>query len=544
MLWILLLALSLAALFYLVQPLLNAQKDTASIDDQDYLVAQLADIEADLKNGLLSEADAAAAKVEAERRVMSAQKEDAMRTGAAPETRMAVVVLIAAAPVAALALYMGIGGPAATDAPPAGVITAGVAAPGAGQATADGQSAASVGESIRQLASRLEQSPNDLEGWILLAESYAATGQFLQAASAYDRATALAPERADLLAALGETRIVANNGIVDTGALEPLEQALALDPDEPRARFYRALRTYQGGDARAALDDWIAILNAAPPGAPWVSIVADQIKTVSGEIDLDIAALDLSERARARVAGEVTPDAIEARIAAGGAPYTDWIELINAYANAGDRERAADAMARARQRYAEAPFVLRELNGLASNLGLLVTDGATRESSARGPTSDQIADAAAMSADDREAMIQNMVEGLAARLEAQPDDVEGWLMLGRSYAVLSRGAESLAAFEKAASLAPTDKEVLIAHAQAMLGQLEREGAAIDAPALARLNEIAQLDPQEPFALYFLGVAANQKGETARAAEYWRALLAQLPEGSEDANRMRAMIEGL
>ncbi len=59
-----------------------------------------------------------------------------------------------------------------------------------------------------------------------------------------------------------------------------------------------------------------------------------------------------------------------------------------------------------------------------------------RQTTARGPSDADVAAASAMSQEDRDAMVRGMVEGLAARLENQPDDLEGWLMLIRSYAVL------------------------------------------------------------------------------------------------------------
>ena len=59
-----------------------------------------------------------------------------------------------------------------------------------------------------------------------------------------------------------------------------------------------------------------------------------------------------------------------------------------------------------------------------------------------GPTEEQVAAAQGMSAGDRAAMVNAMVEQLATRLKDQPDDVEGWLRLIRSYAVLGRAEDA------------------------------------------------------------------------------------------------------
>jgi len=69
-----------------------------------------------------------------------------------------------------------------------------------------------------------------------------------------------------------------------------------------------------------------------------------------------------------------------------------------------------------REHYAGAPFVLAKFDEASGALGLEA--------------------AAEMSEDERQAMVRGMVEGLAARLETRPDDLQGWLMLIRSYAVL------------------------------------------------------------------------------------------------------------
>ena len=68
---------------------------------------------------------------------------------------------------------------------------------------------------------------------------------------------------------------------------------------------------------------------------------------------------------------------------------------------------------------------------------------------ARGPTAEDVEAAAAMTPDERMAMIGDMVDTLAARLESDPDDAEGWARLIRSYMVLGRTDEANAALAKA-----------------------------------------------------------------------------------------------
>lgn len=71
---------------------------------------------------------------------------------------------------------------------------------------------------------------------------------------------------------------------------------------------------------------------------------------------------------------------------------------------------------------------------------------------APGPTREQMQAAQEMSPEERQQMIQGMVEGLAARLEQQPDDLEGWLRLARAYAVLGEREKAISALESAEPL--------------------------------------------------------------------------------------------
>jgi cytochrome c-type biogenesis protein CcmH len=75
-----------------------------------------------------------------------------------------------------------------------------------------------------------------------------------------------------------------------------------------------------------------------------------------------------------------------------------------------------------------------------------------------GPTPDQMAAAAQMSEADRAAMVQNMVSGLAARLQKTPDDLDGWRRLAHAYAVLGQSADAARAYRQVLRLAPGDPD--------------------------------------------------------------------------------------
>lgn len=116
-----------------------------------------------------------------------------------------------------------------------------------------------------------------------------------------------------------------------------------------------------------------------------------------------------------------------------------------------------------------------------------------------------------------------MVARLARRLERKPDDLEGWLMLGRSYTALEQYPLAARAYQRADRLADgRNAEALTGWAEALtlLDENELAGRA------GRLFERAvELDPQSGKALFFAGVAAQRRGDLSLARERFAALLA-------------------
>jgi len=79
----------------------------------------------------------------------------------------------------------------------------------------------------------------------------------------------------------------------------------------------------------------------------------------------------------------------------------------------------------------------------------------------RGPTGEDVAAAQDMTPEDRQEMIRGMVENLAARLEDEPDDVEGWRQLARSRTVLGDTQGAAVAYDRALALVPEHPETLL-----------------------------------------------------------------------------------
>ncbi|HTH17768.1 MAG TPA: tetratricopeptide repeat protein, partial [Magnetospirillum sp.] len=144
---------------------------------------------------------------------------------------------------------------------------------------------------------------------------------------------------------------------------------------------------------------------------------------------------------------------------------------------------------------------------------------------------------------DQAAMIQNMVAQLSARLEKQPNDGKGWAMLGRSLRVLGQTEKAQAAYKKAVALMPGDTQVRLEYGALLLSELP-EGSMLPPEFVQLMREVVAVDPNNPDALYFLGISASQTGNPAKARELWTKLMTQLPEGSEDRAEIKKQIDAL
>jgi len=138
-----------------------------------------------------------------------------------------------------------------------------------------------------------------------------------------------------------------------------------------------------------------------------------------------------------------------------------------------------------------------------------------------------------------EQQIKQMIDTLAAKLKANPDNPQGWAMLARSYKVMGRLEEAKQAFEKAGAYVHTDPDVLLDYA-ALLGTLN--GSKLDGQAGQMIDEVLKLSPNHPNGLMLSGISAYQRADYAGAVRQWEKLLTLLDPASPDAQQIQANIE--
>ena len=135
-------------------------------------------------------------------------------------------------------------------------------------------------------------------------------------------------------------------------------------------------------------------------------------------------------------------------------------------------------------------------------------------------------------------MVLEMVGRLEKRLAQQPNDPAGWARLGRSYQVLNRMPDAKAAYTKAYQLAPENPEVLSEYAALVYNENPRQTSGQVFTLFSKLHD---LNPDHPGALWFLGVAAYEKGEFRVALNSWEHLTRQLPADSQVLPQVRHAI---
>jgi cytochrome c-type biogenesis protein CcmH len=544
-LWLALAAMTLAAVGLVVVPLVRRAGRAPTRRDYDLRVyrAQLAELAREQERGLLGEREAAAARLEVERRMLAAdavvRSSGLDATPAARPWPVAVALLIAL-PALAGGLYWMLGSPGQPAAPFA---ERAAERRQLAEARAREQAALPSDDAmIVQLEERVRAAADDLEGWLRLGRAYVLAGRFDQAADAYREAIRLDDGRPEVQSALGEALIMANGGIVSPQARAAFDKALELDATDPRARFYAGLGMLQRGEQQGALDAWAALIADTPADAQWLPDLRQRAAALAEELGLDPEQALPAARAAPTVdaAGlRQTATALEAALAADPKDYEGWIRLAQTWVRLGEPARAQEALTRGAKAFPGAPFVQRQLQAAAADLGLALGDGPAR----RGPTAEQTQAARDMPADERDEMIRGMVDGLAARLQQQPDDLEGWRMLGRSWTVLGEPAKSAEAYAEVARRLPEDATAQVDYATALLA-LEAPDQPPSSETVDQFRKVLELDPGHPEALFHLGRAAALGGDTAGAAAHWQRLLEQLPAGTPERAAVESLLQDL
>jgi cytochrome c-type biogenesis protein CcmH len=229
---------------------------------------------------------------------------------------------------------------------------------------------------------------------------------------------------------------------------------------------------------------WSALLEEGPETAPWIAPIRDQIADVawragvkydppapaaapgalSGPSAADMAnAADMTPEERQEMVRGMVAQLSERLATEGGTPQ-EWARLISAYGVLGETDRAAAIWGEAQQVFAAKPDALEIVRQGAERAG--VTDAAPAGAPLKGPTTQDMQNAAQMSPEDRQAMIRNMVDQLSERLTTEGGSAAEWARLIGAQNVLGDTEAARSAFDAARAAHAGDDAALAAITQA------------------------------------------------------------------------------
>ena len=362
-LWFVFALMTAAAVFAVLWPLGRGTGSAREGSEAGGYKDQLAEGQRDADSGMIGAGEAEAARVEISRRLLAASDAEAATPPSASLSfrRAVAVVALVALPLVSVVVYAKYGSPWLADFPLAERARAPLAT-------------ASMDKLVAQVESHLEKNPTDGRGWDVLAPVLLKIGRFDDAVRAYRNAITYSGDTAARRADLGEAIAAAGGGVVTADAKAEFDHAVALDPNDAKARYFIGLAAEQDGRKDDAATIWRAMLETAPADAPWRPLVQDSLTRIGVAApklsDEDVAAAkSMNEGDRnAMIRGMV--DRLATRLKDNGNDVDGWLRLVRAYMVLGERDKAQAARGDARQAVGGDAARLQQLNDGLKSLGL------------------------------------------------------------------------------------------------------------------------------------------------------------------------------
>jgi cytochrome c-type biogenesis protein CcmH len=280
--WVICAGLLFIALAFVLPTVLQRTEgsDSASEDERKQAnIAiyrdQLSELEADLRNGIVSEDQYAQDRDEIERRLLEdvTTAKTKKKPTAPAVARQTAYLLGLGLPLVAIIFYLSVGNPKLISEPPRiGAADAGPAAAQPPQRT-QGQ----IEANVAKLAERLKSNPSDPQGWTMLARSYSQMEKYGEAAGAYAKATEMSPNDADLWAEYAFATAMASGRSLDGKPMEFINRALKVDPQNLKALQLAGSAAFQSKDYKKAIDYWERVLKQVPTGSEVAQAVQERI---------------------------------------------------------------------------------------------------------------------------------------------------------------------------------------------------------------------------------------------------------------------------
>jgi cytochrome c-type biogenesis protein CcmH len=382
LLWAIFAALTAAVLYALLRPLAGggASDESRSAFNATVYRDQLGEVESDRERGLIGKGDAEAARVEIARRLLASDAEGNSASDASTRSSLRAVALglAVALPLAVLSLYLVYGSPRLPDQPLVARLQ-------------DPTSDKNLAVLVARVEARLRQHPEEGEGWEVIAPVYMGWRRYSDAAEAYRQSIRLLGESPKRLASYGQALVLANNGVVTEDARKALERAITLDPELIEPRLVLIIAKEQDGKLAEAVEEWRKLLASAPADAPWRKLVeqrlaedeaklagkgspakpeAAEAAAPKGPSPEDVVAAESMIPGDRQAMIETMVQRLADRLTQNGDDLAGWLKLVRAYTVLDRKDDALKALGKAKTQFSGNDAALRELDALASELGL------------------------------------------------------------------------------------------------------------------------------------------------------------------------------
>ncbi len=274
MIWGVFVGLTLATLAALLFPLFRSRPQAEARGQYDIAVYkdQLAELDRELEQGTMAPAQAEAARVEIQRRILAVTGLTA-QSPVPPRLGLAALICVGLVIVAGFGLYLRLGHPDLPDQPYA--------------ARADKikemqDQVAKIQGMVASLAARLEKTPNDGPGWAMLGRSLRVMGEKDRAIDAYRRAAALIPGDVQLRLEYAQLLLadLPDGAPLPAEFMGVIREIIAVDPNNPQGLFFQGLFAAQNGDTDQARSRWTKLLSVLPDGSEEQMNIRRQIEAL------------------------------------------------------------------------------------------------------------------------------------------------------------------------------------------------------------------------------------------------------------------------
>ena len=323
--------------------------------DRELFRAREAEIDKDFELGRIDEDAREAAKVEIARKLLR-QSETVSTSQGMPASRTLTFVFASMifVPAFSLVLYNQIGTPEIPVAP--------------AQVEAE-KAQPSLRELVRAAEAQLENNPDDIRGWRVIAPVYERFGQYEKAANAYRNMLRISGKSGEVELQLARVLVLGNENMVSDEALAIFQSHVNRDPNNLQASYFLALAKYQRGEKSEAKEIWQSLLEKSSGDEPWLPLVQARLN----ELKSDGSGLrGISQAQREQIEGMVS--GLAARLEENPDDQQGWERLVRSYMVLEKQGEAKSALERARSHFSADKQFLARLEAMVENSSAVETN--------------------------------------------------------------------------------------------------------------------------------------------------------------------------